>query len=50
MSLSRIAASTPCRRTGRSVISQTSSGVIQACSIGRSARSSRYSGNERPAC
>jgi hypothetical protein len=34
MSLNKIAASTPCRRTGCNVISQTSSGVIQATSMG----------------
>jgi hypothetical protein len=49
MSLNRMAASTPCRRTGCRVISQASSGVRQACSMPVSARSARYSGNERPA-
>ena len=50
MSLNRMAASTPCRRTGCSVISQVSSGVRQACSMPVSARSARYSGSDRPAC
>ena len=49
MSENRIAASTPCRRTGCSVISQTSSASKQACSIVFLARSARYSGSERPA-
>jgi hypothetical protein len=50
MSLNRIAASTPCRRNGCSVISQTSSGRRHDSSMGMPARTFRYSGNERPAC
>ena len=50
MSLKKIAASTPCRRTGCSVISLASSGVRQASSMLVPARSARYSGSERPAC
>ena len=50
MSLKKIAASTPWRRTGCSVISLASSGVRQASSIALPTRSSRYSGSERPAC
>ena len=49
MSENRMAASTPCRRTGCRVISVTSSGVRQASSIAEPARSARYSGSERPA-
>src|SRR5688500_13434007 len=49
MSLNRTAASTPCLRTGWSVISQVRSGVRQACSIPEPARRARYSGSERPA-
>src|SRR5690606_38759989 len=49
MSENRIAASTPCLRTGWSVISQVRSGVRQACSIPEPARRARYSGSERPA-
>ncbi len=49
MSLNRMAASTPCRRTGCRVISQASSGVRQACSMPVPARNARYSGSERPA-
>ncbi|GAA3047650.1 hypothetical protein GCM10010528_28620 [Gordonia defluvii] len=37
------------RRTGCMVISQTIAGSKHASSIPRSARSARYSGNERPA-
>ncbi len=44
-----MAASTPCLRTGRRVISQTSSGSKQASSILWLARRARYSGSERPA-
>ncbi len=50
MSENRIAASTPCLRTGCRVISQTSSGSKQASSIRCWARRARYSGNDRPAC
>src|SRR3954454_7131377 len=49
MSEKRIAASTPCRRTGCSVISVTRSGSWHASSIAVPARSARYSGSERPA-
>ncbi len=44
-----MAASTPKRRTGCSVISTTSSGVAQASSIAVPSRSLRYSGSARPA-
>src|SRR3954469_7300369 len=50
MSLKKMAASTPCRRTGCTVISAASSGVRQASSIAVPARDARYSGRERPAC
>ena len=50
MSLKRIAASTPYRRTGCRVISATRSGRRQASSIAVPARTARYSGSERPAC
>ena len=49
MSEKKIAASTPCRRTGCRVISVISSGVRQASSIELPARRARYSGSERPA-
>ena len=49
MSEKKIAASTPCRRTGCRVISVIRSGVRQASSIDVPARSARYSGSERPA-
>ena len=49
MSENRIAASTPCRRTGCRVISQISSASKQACIMVCLARSARYSGSERPA-
>ena len=49
MSENRIAASTPCRRTGCRVISVTRSGSWQAASIAVPARSARYSGSDRPA-
>src|SRR5690606_37891929 len=49
MSLKKMAASTPCRRTGWRVISATRSGVRHACSIGTPCLTSRYSGSERPA-
>ncbi len=49
MSEKRIAASTPWRRTGWSVISVISSGVLQAWSMVVPARSARYSGSDRPA-
>ncbi len=49
MSLKKMPASTPCRRTGCRVISAASSGVRQASSIAWPTRSSRYSGSERPA-
>ena len=45
-----MAASTPYRRTGCSVISVTSSGSVQASSIATPSRTVRYSGSERPAC
>ena len=45
-----MAASTPCLRTGCSVISVISSASKQACIIVFFARSARYSGSERPAC
>ena len=51
MSENRIAASTPCRRTGCSVISADQLGVeagLPSCVF--LARSARYSGSERPAC
>ena len=50
MSLKRIAASTPYRRTGCSVISVTRSGRRHDSSIPTPSRSARYSGSERPAC
>ncbi len=50
MSLKKMAASTPYRRTGCSVISVTSSGRVHASSIVVPLRSSRYSGSDRPAC
>ena len=49
MSEKRIAASTPCRRTGCRVISVTRSGSWHASSIAVPARSARYSGSDRPA-
>jgi hypothetical protein len=49
MSENRIAASTPCLRTGCMVISQTSSGLKQASNMPWLARSARYSGRDRPA-
>ena len=49
MSLNRIAASTPCRRTGCRVISVTSSGRRQDSSIATPSRILRYSGSDRPA-
>ena len=49
MSENRIAASTPCRRTGCRVISVTRSGSWQAASIAVPARRARYSGSDRPA-
>ena len=50
MSLKKIAASTPWRRTGCRVISVTRSGSRQESSIAMPSRSLRYSGSERPAC
>lgn len=50
MSEKKIAASTPCRRTGCMVISVTRSGRMQDSSICVPSRSFRYSGRERPAC
>ena len=50
MSLKKIAASTPWRRTGCSVISVTRSGSRQDSSIAMPSRTLRYSGSERPAC
>ena len=49
MSLNRIAASTPCRRTGWRVISVTRSGRAQASSMAMPSRTFRYSGSDRPA-
>ncbi len=49
MSEKKIAASTPCRRTGCRVISDARSGVRQASSIAVPFRASRYSGSDRPA-
>ena len=49
MSENRIAASTPCRRTGWRVISVTRSGRAQASSMPIPARTARYSGSDRPA-
>ena len=49
MSLKRMAASTPWRRTGCIVISATSSGLRQESSIPTPSRTLRYSGSERPA-
>ena len=50
MSENRIAASTPCLRTGCSVISVIRSASKQACIMVFLARSARYSGSDRPAC
>src|SRR6478609_6029304 len=50
MSENRMAASTPCLRTGCKVISVIRSASKQACIIVFLARSARYSGSERPAC
>ena len=50
MSLKKIAASTPWRRTGCRVISVTRSGSRQESSIAMPSRTLRYSGSERPAC
>ena len=50
MSENRIAASTPWRRTGCSVISVISSASKHACIMVFLARSARYSGSDRPAC
>ena len=49
MSLNRIAASTPCRRTGCRVISVTRSGRRQDSSMPMPSRTRRYSGSDRPA-
>ena len=49
MSLKRMAASTPYRRTGCRVISVTRSGRAHASSIAIPVRSARYSGSDRPA-
>ena len=49
MSEKKIAASTPYRRTGCSVISMTSSGFMHDSSIPTPSRSLRYSGSDRPA-
>ena len=49
MSLKRMAASTPCLRTGCNVISHVSSGVKQDSSMPVPARRARYSGSDRPA-
>ena len=49
MSLKKMAASTPWRRTGCSVISVTRSGRMHDSSIGMPSRTARYSGSERPA-
>ncbi|CAO0834861.1 Coenzyme A disulfide reductase [Streptomyces microflavus] len=48
--LTDLAASTLWRRTGCSVISVTSSGIMQESSIAMPSRTFRYSGSERPAC
>ncbi len=50
MSENRIAASTPCLRTGCSVISVISSASKHACIMVFLARNGRYSGSDRPAC
>ena len=50
MSLKRIAASTPYRRTGWSVTSAVSSGRMTTSWKSCSARIARYSGSARPAC
>ena len=50
MSEKKIAASTPCLRTGWRVISATSSGRRQDSSMGMPSRTRRYSGSDRPAC
>ena len=44
-----MAASTPYRRTGCSVISTTSSGFMHDSSMPMPSRTRRYSGSERPA-
>ena len=49
MSEKKIAASTPCRRTGCRVISVTSSGGGRTPASATPSRTSRYSGSERPA-
>ncbi|GAA3040102.1 hypothetical protein GCM10020000_18240 [Streptomyces olivoverticillatus] len=49
MSLKKMAASTPWRRTGCRVISVTRSGRMQESSMGMPSRTLRYSGSERPA-
>ena len=49
MSEKKMAASTPWRRTGCSVISAASAGVRQASSIPVPSRAARYSGRDRPA-
>ena len=50
MSEKKIAASTPYRRTGWSVISVTRAGSMQDSSIPTPSRTRRYSGSDRPAC
>ena len=50
MSEKKMAASTPYRRTGCSVISTARSGVMQDSSMPTPWRRARYSGSERPAC
>ena len=50
MSLKKIAASTPWRRTGCIVISLASAGSRHASIIVPLLRSARYSGSDRPAC
>ena len=50
MSEKKIAASTPYRRTGCSVISVTRSGRMHDSSMLTPSRTARYSGSERPAC
>ena len=49
MSEKRIAASTPCRRTGWSVISTTRSGSGAGVEHPTPSRTARYSGSDRPA-
>ncbi|SKF62308.1 Uncharacterised protein [Mycobacteroides abscessus subsp. abscessus] len=50
MSLKKMPASTPWRRTGWQVISAASSGRRHESSMVVPSRAARYSGSERPAC